>query len=45
MPIAYLKAWCDLLGMVGGPVRPPLQQVTAAELAELKQDVASIGLI
>ena len=45
MPIAYLKAWCDLLGMVGGPVRPPLQQITAAELAELKQDVASIGLI
>ncbi len=45
MPIAYLKAWCDLLGMVGGPVRSPLQQVTAAERESLRQDVASVGLI
>ena len=45
MPIAYLKAWCDLLGMVGGPVRPPLLQVTPAEREALRQDLASIGLI
>ena len=45
MPIAYLKAWSDLLGMVGGPVRPPLQQITPAELEDLRHDLASVGLI
>ncbi len=45
MPIAYLKAWCDLMGMVGGPVRPPLLQATAEECEELRQDVASVGLL
>lgn len=45
MPIAYLKAWSDLLGMVGGKVRSPLLQVTPAEHEALRQDVASIGLI
>jgi 4-hydroxy-tetrahydrodipicolinate synthase len=45
MPIAYLKAWCDLLGMVGGPVRSPLLQVTPAEQAALREDLASVGLL
>lgn len=45
MPLAYLKAWCDLMGMVGGEVRPPLEQVTPAERAELEQDVAAVGLL
>ncbi len=45
MPIAYLKAWSDLLGMTGGAVRSPLQQVTAAEREELRQDLVSIGLL
>jgi 4-hydroxy-tetrahydrodipicolinate synthase len=45
VPIAYLKAWADLLGMVGGPVRSPLQQVTTAEREELQQDLASVGLL
>jgi 4-hydroxy-tetrahydrodipicolinate synthase len=45
VPIAYLKAWADLLGMVGGPVRSPLQQVTTAEREELRQDLASVGLL
>ncbi|HZU69122.1 MAG TPA: dihydrodipicolinate synthase family protein [Ktedonobacteraceae bacterium] len=45
MPIAYLKAWCDLMGMVGGPVRPPLMQITPEEREELRQDVANAGLI
>jgi len=45
MPIAYLKSWCDLLGMEGGPVRPPLLQVTPAECEALRQDLASVGLI
>jgi 4-hydroxy-tetrahydrodipicolinate synthase len=45
MPIAYLKAWCDLMGMVGGPVRPPLLQATQAEREALQQDLTSVGLI
>jgi len=45
VPIAYLKAWADLLGMVGGPVRPPLQQVTTAEREELRHDLATVGLL
>ena len=34
MPIAYLKTWAELLGMAGGPVRPPLLQITPAEREE-----------
>ncbi len=45
MPIAYLKAWCDLLGMAGSQVRSPLLQITSAEKEELRQDLASVGLI
>jgi 4-hydroxy-tetrahydrodipicolinate synthase len=45
MPIAYLKAWCDLLGMTGGPVRSPLLQVTSAEREALRVDLLSVGLI
>jgi 4-hydroxy-tetrahydrodipicolinate synthase len=45
MPIAYLKAWCDLLGLVGGAVRSPLQQVTGDEREALRQDLASVGLL
>jgi len=45
MPIAYLKAWCDLLGMVGGPVRSPLLQATPAEREALRADLVSVGLI
>ena len=45
-PIAYLKAWCDLMGgMVGGRVRPPLVPITEEERSELRQDLARVGLI
>ncbi len=45
MPMAYLKAWCEMLGMAGGPVRPPLLQITAAERAELRADLERVGLL
>lgn len=45
MPIAYLKAWCDLLGMVGGAVRSPLQQVTGDERETLRRDLVNVGLL
>jgi 4-hydroxy-tetrahydrodipicolinate synthase len=45
VPNAYLKAWSELLGMAGGPVRPPLQQITEAERAELRADLERVGLL
>jgi 4-hydroxy-tetrahydrodipicolinate synthase len=44
-PIPYIKAWAGLLGMSGGLVRPPLSQVTAAELTALAADLQDAGLL
>ena len=38
--IASIKAWAGLTGMSGGPVRPPLVSLTAAEQAALADDLA-----
>jgi len=45
MPIAYLKSWSDMMGMVGGSVRPPLLPITDAEHEELRQDLLRVGLL
>lgn len=45
IPIAYLKAWSELLGMAGGPVRPPLLPVTDAERDALRADLEGAGLL
>ena len=45
IPIAWIKAWSELLGMAGGPVRQPLPQLTAAEKAGLRQDLERAGLL
>jgi len=45
IPIAYLKAWTDLLGLAGGHVRPPLAQVTDAERKALRNDLEKTGLL
>jgi 4-hydroxy-tetrahydrodipicolinate synthase len=45
MPNAYIKAWCELLGMAGGPVRAPLMPITDAERAELRADLERVGLL
>ena len=42
--IASIKAWAGLLGMSGGPVRPPLLSHTPGELSELAADLAAAGL-
>jgi 4-hydroxy-tetrahydrodipicolinate synthase len=42
-PIPYIKAWAGLLGMSGGPVRPPLSQVSPADLAALAADLEEAG--
>lgn len=44
MPIAYLKAWTEAMGMVAGPVRPPLPQIEAATRSELLTDLERVGL-
>lgn len=45
IPISYIKAWSELLGMAAGPVRPGLPQITSEERAELRRDVESTGLL
>jgi len=43
--VAPIKAWAGLAGMSGGPVRPPLVSLTAAEQAALAADLAAAGLL
>ena len=43
--LASIKTWAGVVGMSGGPVRPPLLPHTAAEQAELATDLAAAGLI
>lgn len=45
IPIQYLKAWTELLGMVGGHVRAPLPQVTERERRALRADLEQAGLL
>jgi len=43
--IACLKAWSEMLGLAGGPVRPPLPQITAQERQALRADLERAGLL
>jgi len=43
-PQAHAKAWQDLLGQHGGPVRRPLINLTGAELAATRQAFDACGL-
>ena len=45
IPIAYIKAWCELMGMAGGPVRPGLPQITEKERQEMRVELESAGLL
>ncbi len=45
IPISYIKAWCELMGMAGGPVRPGLPQITEKERQELRLDLERTGLL
>ena len=45
MPIAQIKTWCDMIGMVGGAVRPPLLPLSAAATAEMRSDLERVGLL
>lgn len=41
---AHFKYWQELLGQVGGPVRPPLLQLTKEEKARVREAFAGCGL-
>jgi 4-hydroxy-tetrahydrodipicolinate synthase len=43
--VTYIKAWAGLVGMSGGPVRPPLLPPAPAELDELTADLDAVGLL
>ncbi len=45
IPIHYLKAWSELLGMAGGHVRPPLPQITQQERQTLRAELERVGLL
>jgi 4-hydroxy-tetrahydrodipicolinate synthase len=45
IPIAYIKAWSELMGMAGGPVRPGLPQITDKERQEMRRDLERTGLL
>jgi len=42
--VAATKAWAGIVGMSGGPVRPPLVSLTAGERDALAEDLAGAGL-
>lgn len=45
VPIAYIKAWSEMLGMAGGPVRSPLLQVSEAERQQMRAAIERTGLL
>ncbi|HLH27049.1 MAG TPA: dihydrodipicolinate synthase family protein [Chloroflexota bacterium] len=45
IPIAYLKAWTELLGLAAGPVRLPLREIPAEERAAMQADLERVGLL
>jgi len=45
MPMAEMKYWQELIGMNGGPVRPPVTAMSEDAKAEMRADLAATGLI
>ena len=45
IPIAELKAWCEMIGMAGGPVRAPLLPLAQQKREELRADLGRVGLL
>ena len=43
--MASLRYWTELLGMVGGKVRPLLKETSEVQKAELKKNLKQVGLI
>ena len=45
IPIAYIKAWSEMLGLAGGPVRPPLLSISEAERWTLRSELQQTSLL
>ncbi|MGK3961557.1 dihydrodipicolinate synthase family protein [Sorangium sp. So ce118] len=45
LPIVRFKYWSQLLGLTGGPTRPPVIDMTEAERAALRADLVAVGQI
>ena len=45
MPLAEMKAWQEIFGMHGGPVRPPVLEMTEEARAELEADLKATGIV
>lgn len=45
LPIAAIKAWSELFGMAGGPVRTPLLAMSDDERRALHEDVVATGVL
>jgi len=45
MPLAEMKAWQEVIGMHGGPVRPPVLEMTEDARAELEADLKATGIV
>lgn len=43
-PVPVIKAWAGLLGMAGGPVRPPLRTLGRSTVEALAADLEAVGL-
>lgn len=42
LPVQMVKYWGELMGMVGGPVRPPLVQMLEEEKQELREELSRL---
>ncbi len=45
MPLAEMKAWQEIIGMRGGPVRPPVLSMTPEARAGLEADLKATGIV
>jgi 4-hydroxy-tetrahydrodipicolinate synthase len=45
MPLGEMKVWQEIIGMKGGPVRPPVLPVSDKARAEMEADLAAVGLL
>lgn len=45
LPLAEMKYWQQLIGMNGGPVRPPIVEMTEAAKADMRGDLEAAGLL
>ncbi len=45
IPVAFVKAWAELLGMSGGSARAPIAPLSPAQRNELAADLVAVGLL